>query len=156
MGYLEKFETPSGYSVEFHYMSSTGLLESKLDSQNYGYVYKYDNYGRLIQSISPTGEITFLHFNLTSSGGNINVGDNVVSIKENRVTKRSLNGGPVKETVFLPDKSLQVNIGPRTVTLKMIPHPVISHSQPVIGGSYPMVGKVKKFTINYLIFNLDL
>ena len=159
MGYLEKFATPSGYNVEFHYMSSTGLLESKLDAQNYAYVYKYDDYGRLIQSIAPTGEITFLDFNLTSSGGNINVGSQVVSIKENRVVKRSAgNEGPVRETVFLPDKSLQVNLGPRTVTMKMIPHPVISHSQPVIGGSYPMIGKVKKsnFLKKDLIFDIIL
>ena len=57
--------------AEMRYGSSSGLLTSKLDSGNYGYVYKYDGYGRLVQSAAPTGHLTFLSFNLTKHGGNI-------------------------------------------------------------------------------------
>ena len=53
------------------YGSSSGLLLSKLDTGNYGYVYKYDGYGRLLQTVAPTGHLTFLSFNLTKHGGNI-------------------------------------------------------------------------------------
>ena len=155
MGYLEAFDTPEGYSAEFHYVSTTGLLQSKLDSQNYGYMFKYDQYGRLIQSVSPSGEITFLTFNLTSHGGNIQVGETVLNVNDNKVIELSLDGLRRKETSILSDKSVEVKNGERKLTLATITHPVISHSHPIIGDSYPMIGEMRVESGSNLISKID-
>merc|ERR1711892_33755 len=143
MGYLESFERPDKYKVEFQYVSSTGLLLSKLDSQNYGYMFEYDQYGRLIQSVSPTGEITSLTFNLTSQGGNIKVGERVISVNDNQVSQTSTSNVPFKETTIYPDRTLFIKQSDRKLTLASGRHPVISHSHPIIGDSYPMIGEMR-------------
>ena len=61
--------------TSFRYYGSSGLLKSKLDS-HYSYHYEYDGYGRLVQSILPTGEAIGLHFNLTSQGASIEITSN--------------------------------------------------------------------------------
>ena len=156
MGYLESFTSPQGYQAHFTYASSTGLLQSKLDSQNYGHIFKYDQYGRLIESVSPTGEITFLTFNLTSHGGNIKVGQTVVSVNDNKVTETSLAGrGETRQTTVLPDKSLRVEAGDTVVTLASITHSVIQHSHPIIGDSYPMIGGLSVEAGGNLISKVD-
>ena len=161
MGNLETFETPEGYHAEFRYVGSTGLLESKLDSQNYGYVFKYDQYGRLGQAVAPTGETTFLTFNLTAQGGNIAVEGSgaraVLSVNDNKVVVTEAGAGEGLVTTIQPDKTLVVNRGgDRTLTLATITHPVISHSQPVIGDSYPMVGQLRVETGgNNLVSKID-
>ena len=48
MGNLESYEQPDGFRIQFQYVSSTGLLLSRLDSNNYGLMFDYDQYGRLI------------------------------------------------------------------------------------------------------------
>ena len=155
MGYLESFSTPDGYNAHFNYASSTGLLETKLDSQNYGYIFKYDQYGRLIESVSPTGEITFLTFNLTLHGGNIKVGESVLSVNDNKVTETSLSGDIIKETSIQQDKTLEVTVLDRTLTLVTITHPVIRHRHPVIGDSYPMIGGLRVEAGTNLVSKVD-
>ena len=142
MGYLESYEQPDGYKVQFQYLGQTGLLLSKLDSQNYGLMFQYDQYGRLIQAVAPTGELTQLTFNLTSAGGDIKVGPgdrDVISVQDNSVTQ----AGADKVTVLESDRSLVVREGEVTTVLASVRHPVISHSQPIIGASYPMVGEMR-------------
>ena len=58
--------------ISFRYYGSSGLLKSKLDS-HYSYHYEYDVYGRLVQTILPTGEAVGLQFNLTSQGASTEV-----------------------------------------------------------------------------------
>ena len=141
MGYLESFERPDGYKVELQYVSTTGLLLSRLDSQDYGYMFEYDRYGRLVHTVSPTGEITSLTFNLTSQGGNIKVGESVISVNDNQVSETS--AVKRKETTIEADRSLSVRKHERRMTLATVRHPVISHSHPIIGDSYPMVGEMR-------------
>ena len=68
-GHLRSFTSPTGYSVDFNYDQNSGLLESKIDSSNLGYLYRYDPYGRLVGAVLPTGESLSLGFNLTSTDG---------------------------------------------------------------------------------------
>ena len=143
MGYLESFERPDHFKVEFQYYSSTGLLQGKLVDQNYGFMYKYDEYGRLIQSVSPTGEITYLAFILTSLGGNVRVGEKIISINENKVSQSlSTSDVPLAETSLHADKSLTIIEGQKEIRLKSVQHLVIRQWHPVIGDSYPMIGEL--------------
>ena len=121
MGHLESFEQPDGYRVDFHYVASTGLLLSRLDSQHYAQMFQYDQYGRLVGTVAPTGESTPLTFNLTALGGTIQVGaETVLTVNSNRVARQltaGLSSGTaaggsvlVRETLVQPDRSLQVII----------------------------------------------
>ena len=144
MGFLESFQRPDGYSLEFQYISSSGLLLSKLDSQNYGMMFQYDQYGRLVQSVAPTGELTGLAFNLTASGGDIQIGETLINVKENKVSQSQVSASlAVRETTVLSDRTLYIKEGERKTTLASVRHPVISHSHPIIGDSYPMTGEIR-------------
>ena len=111
MGYLESFERPDGYKVEFQYVSTSGLLLSRLDSQDYGHMFEYDQYGRLVHTIGPTGEITSLTFNLTSQGGNIKVGQSVISVNDNKVSEKSAG----KARMTLPQDRVDSRYNDKTV-----------------------------------------
>ena len=102
-------------------MASTGLLLSRLDSQHYAQMFQYDQYGRLVGTVAPTGESTPLTFNLTALGGTIQVGaETVLTDNSNRVARQlpaGLSSGTaaggsvlVRETLVQPDRSLQVII----------------------------------------------
>merc|ERR1719153_1018471 len=104
-------------------------------------MFQYDQYGRLVQSVAPTGEITKLKFNLTSQGGNIKVGESVISVNDNKVSQTSVVTD--KETTMAADRTLTVRMHERRMTLATVRHPVISHSHPIIGDSYPMVGEMR-------------
>ena len=86
------------YYFCFRYHRSTGLIKSKSDNSNLAYAYDYDEYGRLLRAITPTGEALELSFNLTLHGGaTINIKRNgiqyqTVTIQDNLVsTKASLS-----------------------------------------------------------------
>ncbi|XP_059078932.1 teneurin-m-like isoform X2 [Tigriopus californicus] len=155
VGYLESFETPSKYQVEFKYLRPQGLLKSKLDSQDKAYVYEYDQYGRLIMSISPTGQTVSLAFNLTSTGGAITVekdGERSQILRLNEDLVVSTLGEQATEVISIgADKTLTDKTSwSQTTTLGTIPHPVIAVSDPVMGDSFPMVGE----QLTYLGTNL--
>ena len=153
MGYLESYQRTDGYRVEFQYVSATGLLLSRLDSGEYGQMFQYDQYGRLVQSVAPTGELTRLTFNLTSQGGNIRVGETIISVNDNRVEQSS--DAFSKDTTLSADRSLVVLEQERRLTLATVRHPVISHSHPIIGDSYPMVGELRVQQGQNLISKLE-
>lgn len=71
---LQEFSTPEGRNVTFDYHGSTGLLKSRVDSgRGQGVSYQYDDNGRLISAISPTGEIIKLTFDLSLKGASVQV-----------------------------------------------------------------------------------
>ena len=80
---------------DFRYHRSTGLIKSKSDNSNLAYVYDYDEYGRLVRAITPTGEALELSFNLTLHGGaTINIRRNgiqyqTVTIQDNLVSTKA-------------------------------------------------------------------
>ena len=145
MGNLETYEQPDGFRIQFEYMSSTGLLLSRLDSSDYGLMFDYDQYGRLIQCVAPTGELTRLTFNLTSSGGNIKVGETVLNVNDNHVSQSQKSSSDIafKDTTIDSDRSLYIREGEKRTILASVRHPVISHSHPIIGDSYPMIGEMR-------------
>ena len=145
MGNLESYEQPDGFRIQFQYVSSTGLLLSRLDSANYGLMFDYDQYGRLIQAVAPTGELTRLTFNLTSSGGNIKVGDTVIHVNDNHVSQSQKSSADIafRDTTIDSDRSLVIKEGEKRIILASVRHPVISHSHPIIGDSYPMIGEMR-------------
>ena len=143
MGHLESYEQPDGYKIEFQYVSTSGLMLSRLDNQNYGLMFEYDQYGRLIQAVAPTGELTRLTFNLTASGGNIKVGESILNVNDNHVSQKSTSNVSIKETTIDSDRSLIIKEGEKKTILASVRHPVISHSHPIIGDSYPMIGEMR-------------
>jgi YD repeat-containing protein len=130
VGDLETFESPSKYTASFRYHHTSGLLKSKLDNENMAYVYEYDEYGRLVSTVTPTGEVFGLRFNLTARGASIDVTkDNlpyeVVLVQDNLVSVRrwtTLNDRAVRVGA---DKTLtSEDEAGTTVAVATIPHPV--------------------------------
>ena len=109
VGDLETFRVDStGQTTEFKYLHSTRLLRSKLDlGRDAATFYDYDDNGRLVGVVAPTGERTDLKFNLTSNGAAIEVTEGkrtvrVLQLKEDRVA--SFEG----VISIMADKSLKV------------------------------------------------
>ena len=71
---LQEFSTPEGRNVTFDYHSSTGLLKSRADSgRGQSVSYQYDDNGRLVSAVSPTGEVIKLTFDLSLKGASVQV-----------------------------------------------------------------------------------
>ncbi|XP_040567553.1 teneurin-m isoform X3 [Lepeophtheirus salmonis] len=145
---LELFQAPSGYKVTFKYHESSGLIKSRLDSQEMAYSYTYDDYGRLIRVISPTGETIGLGFNLTSFGASVDVRKDGVLFKTLKLGGESnvvfMNDGSTSRSSISigTDKSLTV-VEPwgRTTSIGTLPHPMIAKEDPIMGDSFPMPGQ---------------
>lgn len=68
-GLLASFTTPSNYAIKFNYHGSTeALLTSRTDSWGQSVLYKYDEYGRVIEAVLPTGDVISLHNRLAFDG----------------------------------------------------------------------------------------
>lgn len=72
-GMLQDWSTPEGYNVTFNYHGSTGLIKSRQDSSGRSSIYSYDEFGRLIMAISPTGQIITLNFDLNTKGATVKI-----------------------------------------------------------------------------------
>ena len=71
---LQEFSTPEGRNVTFDYHGSSGLLKSRADSgRGQSVSYQYDDNGRLISAISPTGQVVKLTFDLSLKGASVQV-----------------------------------------------------------------------------------
>ncbi len=162
VGDLESFEAPSvNHKVNFKYYSSSGLLKSKLDNGHLAFIYVYDDFGRLVDVVTPTGETISLTFNLTSAGASINVNQNgrtvrTLHIKDNLVTSTEVSGG-TSEVSVSADKTLSAR-SPwgQTVTLATMPHPVIARLSDDVsmGDSFPMVGEQRAYLGPILVAKL--
>lgn len=109
VGDLETFtEDSTGQTSEFKYLHSTRLLRSKLDlARDAATFYDYDDNGRLVGVVAPTGERTDLRFNLTSNGAAIEVtkGERAVRVLQLKEDKVASAEGVVS---IMADKSLKV------------------------------------------------
>ena len=147
--------------TSFRYYGSSGLLKSKLDS-HYSYHYEYDVYGRLVQSILPTGEAIGLHFNLTSQGASIEVTSNgilkeVALVQDQLVSTRPVGSDLNRRVVSVTSDKALVQRDPHGygLTIGTIPHPVIQvTSDPVMADSFPMPGEQRTFLGTNLINTL--
>lgn len=73
MKLLSEVNTPDNYNITFDYYGPSGLLRSKLDSAGRGYVYTYDDFGRLTGAVTPTGKLIRLAFDLSVKGATVMV-----------------------------------------------------------------------------------
>ena len=55
MGQLASFVGADNLTTRFNYIGNSGLIESKENGIGQTFIYEYDNYGRLIYVIQPTG-----------------------------------------------------------------------------------------------------
>lgn len=68
---LERLEAPDGYNITFRYHSASGLIQSKMEGSGRTYSYEYDDQGRLVRAILPTGEVIALNFDLSIRGAQV-------------------------------------------------------------------------------------
>ena len=159
VGDLEIFETPTKAKTMFKYLRSKGLRRSKRDSSNKAYVYEYDEYGRLINAITPTGEAISLEFNLTSVGGAaINVRKDGEFYKVYRIQEDQVSNADATEVISIgADKTLTgKTTWSGTSTLATISHPVIAKtSDPVMADSFPMVGEMMTYLGSNLVNKVE-
>lgn len=68
-GSLASFTTPNNYAIKFGYQKSgEALLISRSDSWGKSTVYKYDEYGRVVEVVLPSGDLIKLHNRLAFDG----------------------------------------------------------------------------------------
>lgn len=130
VGDLETFEAPNKYTASFRYHHTSGLLRSKFDNENMAYIYDYDEYGRLVAAVTPTGEVFGLRFNLTARGAAIdltkdNLPYEVVLVQDNLVSVRRWMTSNDRAVKVGADKTLtSEDEAGTTVAVATIPHPV--------------------------------
>ncbi|XP_044012894.1 teneurin-m isoform X2 [Aphidius gifuensis] len=145
MKMLHELSTPDNYNVTFDYHGPTGLLKTKLDSTGRSYVYNYDEFGRLISAVTPTGKVIDLTFDLSLKGATVKVGQNnrkpvSMLIKGSSVLTKT--GEAEQRTIVLPDGSIgKVTPWAHTVTTDTLPYSILSEIEPLLAESYPVPAK---------------
>ncbi|XP_050443334.1 teneurin-m isoform X2 [Adelges cooleyi] len=147
MKLLSEVNTPDNYNITFDYYGPSGLLRSKLDSAGRGYVYTYDDFGRLIGAVTPTGKLIRLAFDLSVRGATVKVSNDdsqpeIMLIKGTSVETKL--GGSEKHTSITSEGDIisETPWGNR-VTIESVPYAVLMETNPVLAESYPVPGKLK-------------
>lgn len=158
MRMLYELSTPDNYNVTFDYHGPTGLLKTKLDSSGRSYVYNYDEFGRLVSAVTPTGKVIRLSFDLSLKGATVKVIQNnktpvsmlikssSVSTKINDIENR---------IIVLPDGSVtSISSWAHSTSTETVPYNILADRDPVLGESYPVpakqrteIGKFKCFSV---------
>ena len=148
-GYLEQFINPDNLTTKFTY-EPTGLLVSRSDSAGNSFFYFYDQSGRLIRYVKPTGLSTELTFDFSRNGALISTVDSsaesepvkstVVKVRGESFTTYE-NGIELKTFVHL-DGSIEVDTPWKDVIFwEAQPHKVLQSYLPVQAGMFPVLMK---------------
>ncbi|CAN7975618.1 unnamed protein product, partial [Ixodes persulcatus] len=147
MRMLHSFVTPDNFKTVFDYHGSTGLVRSKIDSSGRSVVYGYDEYGRLTEAITPSGQTIRLSYNLSTKGAAVTVtrdGKDPVSllIKGFDVTTRiGLSEERITQT---PDGSMLLMAEDASSRdMETVASPVITDLSPVLGETFPVPAKLR-------------
>ncbi|XP_057653225.1 teneurin-m isoform X11 [Diorhabda carinulata] len=145
MRMLYELSTPDNYNVTFDYHSPTGLLKTKLDSSGRSYVYNYDEFGRLVSAVTPTGKIISLSFDLSLKGATVKVSQNnrppvSMLIKGSSVATRI--DEVENRIILLPDGSVTSESSwSHSITTDTVPYNILADKDPILGESYPVPAK---------------
>ncbi|XP_026805650.1 teneurin-m isoform X3 [Rhopalosiphum maidis] len=147
MKLLTEVNTPDNYNITFDYYGPSGLLRSKLDSAGRGYVYTYDDFGRLTGAVTPTGKLIRLAFDLSVKGATVMVYNDdsqptTMLIKGTSVETKL--GGSEEHTSITSEGDIvsETSWGNR-VTIESVPYAVLMEANSVLVESYPVPGKLK-------------
>ncbi|XP_022179145.1 teneurin-m isoform X3 [Myzus persicae] len=147
MKLLTEVNTPDNYNITFDYYGPSGLLRSKLDSAGRGYVYTYDDFGRLTGAVTPTGKLIRLAFDLSAKGATVMVYNDdsqpmTMLIKGTSVETKL--GGSEEHTSITSEGDIvsETSWGNR-VTIESVPYAVLMEANSVLVESYPVPGKLK-------------
>ncbi|XP_076362879.1 teneurin transmembrane protein Ten-m isoform X2 [Tachypleus tridentatus] len=147
MRMLESFTTPDNFKTMFDYHGSTGLLTSKIDSSGRSYIYNYDDYGRLTEAVTPSGENIKLSYNLSIKGASVTViRDDMDPVSliikgSDVVTKIGDTGYRI---IQHPDGSLMMmSKDSSTTEIETVPHPVLSEKSPLLAEIFPVPARLK-------------
>ncbi|GIY38868.1 teneurin-m [Caerostris extrusa] len=161
---LQSFTTPSNFKTVFDYHGSTGLLRSKEDSTGRSYLYNFDEYGRLTEAISPSGQVIRLEYNLSLKRCfcyhyKRRQRSSFVAHKRIRrhhedclcrgtlryhVERYEVRGSTEERITQHPDGSLSIiQRDSSKLDVETVPNPVLSNSNPVSGEMFPVPSRMR-------------
>ncbi|MCL4121473.1 UNVERIFIED_CONTAM: hypothetical protein GTU68_060354, partial [Idotea baltica] len=134
--------TPDEHNVTLTYHGASGLLRSRMDSTGRAHVYNYDKYGRLTRTVTPSGQVIDLSFDLSEQGARVTVTRDASSpvtmlIKGTVVTETI--GSASSVTAQLPDGSVILrnpwghHIATETVAYTLLQNNILANSFPIHG-----------------------
>ncbi|GFO18355.1 teneurin-3 [Plakobranchus ocellatus] len=127
---LHKFTSSVGNTTyTFSYTVQTGLLKSKEDSWGNTYLYAYDETGRLLTARQPTGQVTTLTTDISTTGSIVRMatGSRHVSAMATYGSVQSvLHGSTATNVTYLPDGAVVVLFPSNlTVAIETGSHPIM-------------------------------
>ncbi|XP_069951086.1 teneurin-m-like isoform X3 [Cherax quadricarinatus] len=163
---LEELVTPDEHNVTLTYHGALGLLRSRMDSTGRAHVYTYDIYGRLTRTVTPSGQVIDLSFDLSQKGARVTVTRDgtapiTMLIKGALVTQTI--GSASSVTAQLPDGSVVTrtawghHIATETVPYTLLQDHTLAHSFPVSGRQRTEIGDelVNSFDWKYFVETSD-
>ncbi|KAA0190905.1 Tenascin major-like isoform X1 [Hyalella azteca] len=159
---LERMVTPDDHNITLTYHGATGLLRSSMDSVGRAHVYSYDNYGRLIRAVTPSGQLIELTFDLSIRGARVTVsrdGGSPITMLINGAKVTETIGDASSVTALLPDGTVVTkspwdhHIATETTPYPLIDTPTIANSFPVPGRQRTEIGQelVNSFEWRYFV-----
>ncbi|XP_042205374.1 teneurin-m-like isoform X2 [Homarus americanus] len=160
--HLERLVTPDKHNVTLTYHGATGLLRSRMDSTGRAHVYTYDTYGRLTRTVTPSGQVIDLAFDLSQKGARVTVthdGSAPVTMLIKGALVTQTIGSASRVTAQLPDGSVVTrtpwghHIATETVPYTLLQDHTLSHLFPVSGRQRTEIGDelVNSFDWKYFV-----
>eukprot|EP00102_Acyrthosiphon_pisum_P009702 XP_003248283.1 PREDICTED: teneurin-m isoform X2 [Acyrthosiphon pisum] len=147
MKLLTEVNTPDNYNITFDYYGPSGLLRSKLDSAGRGYVYTYDDFGRLIGAVTPTGKLIRLAFDLSVKGATVMVYNDdsqpITMLIKGTSVETKLGGSEEHTSITSEGDIVSETSWGNRVTIESVPYAVLMEANSVLVESYPVPGKLK-------------
>ncbi|XP_025201186.1 teneurin-m isoform X2 [Melanaphis sacchari] len=147
MKLLTEVNTPDNYNITFDYYGPSGLLRSKLDSAGRGYVYTYDDFGRLTGAVTPTGKLIRLAFDLSVKGATVMVYNDdsqpITMLIKGTSVETKLGGSEEHTSITSEGDIVSETSWGNRVTIESVPYAVLMEANSVLVESYPVPGKLK-------------
>ncbi|UYV71862.1 TENM2 [Cordylochernes scorpioides] len=146
MRMLQSFTTPDNFKTTFEYHGSNGLLRSKsAGTPGQSHLYSYDNYGRLVNAITPSGQELRLTYSLNSRAATVEVqrdGRPFVSFFIRGPEVASRIGNTEERVIVSNDGGLSVLGRDSSVRdLETVPSPVLE--EPTLAEIFPVPARVR-------------
>lgn len=142
---LHEFRTPDNFNITYEYHGGTGLLKTKVDTTGRAFFYNYDEFGRIVSVIEPTGKIVGLNFDLSEKGASIIISESgvqrrVMSVQTNEVVE-DVGESLVQISVESDGSTRSVMPCGVTTYVETSAHAIITDMDPVLGEMYPVPAK---------------
>ena len=154
LGMLQSFTTPDNFVTKLTYYGNTdALLATRTDSWTRSIVYYYDQYGRLVRAVRPSGDIIEMKYKLSVDGARVSIDRNGKELMKLQIEGQDVSSiGTsdddqilVLQKISAKDSKITIKSHDTSVTeIESLASPVISDVWPKLAETWPLPSRMRR------------